>query len=402
MTPFLTPFAGREEIIVVSKRRNSGEGSIYKRKDGRWCGRYTIEGQRRYIYGSSRKEVAEKLFKAISESKNGFAFDSNGNIRVKDYLSGWLEDSERVSVSTRTYERKEEIVRLHIAPLLGNMRLKNLSPNHLQRLYREKLDSGLAPRTVNQIHRTLNKALNEAVKWRVIPYNVCSAVAPPKCISKEMNVLTLEQVDQLLDSAKGDRFEALYALAVTTGMRRGELLGLKWSDVDLKVGSVWVKRSLVLIRGGLVFVPPKSAKSRRSITLTSGVVEALKKHKAYQDEERRKKCWLENDLVFLTTVGTPIYPHHFVRRYFKELLKKANLPEIRFHDLRHTCATLLLTKGIHPKIVQELLGHSSISITLDTYSHVLPNLQEKAVQAMEDIFKQDTDEEHSSPQEEES
>ncbi len=226
------------------------------------------------------------------------------------------------------------------------------------------------------------------MKWRLISYNVCGAVNPPKCIGKEMSVLTLEQVEQLLDSAKGDRFEALYALAVTTGMRRGELLGLKWEDVDLNVGTVRVKRSLILIRGGLVFVPPKSAKSRRSITLTSGVVESLEKHKAYQDEERLGKRWRKNSLVFPTTVGTPIYPHHFVRRYFKKLLKKANLPDIRFHDLRHTCATLLLTKSVHPKIVQEILGHSTISITLDTYSHVLPNMQEKAVAAMEDIFEE--------------
>ena len=370
-----------------NKRRTNGEGSIYQRKDGRWCGKYAVEGKRRYVYGSSRKEVAEKLFKAISESKSGFDFESTGKALVKDYLSGWLEDSVRGSVSTRTYERKEEIVRLHLVPSLGNKKLKNLSPNHLQRLYREKLDSGLAPRSVNQIHRTLNKALNEAVKWRVILYNVCSAVTPPKCIIKEMNVLTLEQVEQLLDSAKGDRFEALYALAVTTGMWRGELLGLKWEDVDLNVGTVRVKRSLSFVRGGLMFVPPKSAKCRQSSALTSGMIESLKKHKVYQDEERLGKRWRENGLMFPTTVGTPIYPHHFVRRYFKELLKKADLPDIRFHDLRYTCATLLLSKDVHPRIVQELLGHSSISITLDTYSQVLPNLQEKAVKAMDNIFE---------------
>ena len=141
-----------------------------------------------------------------------------------------------------------------------------------------------------------------------------------------------------------------------------------------------------MVRGGLIFVPPKSAKAKRNITLTSGVIKVLEKHRAIQDKERLRENWQENGLVFPTTVGTPIYPHRFVQRSFKKLLKKADLPDIRFHDLRHTCATLLLTKGVHPKIVQELLGHSSISITLDTYSHVLPNMQGEAVKAMEDIF----------------
>jgi integrase len=215
----------RRKGITVG-RRNNGEGSIQKRKDGRWCGRYTVNGKRKYVYGKTRKEVAEKLFKVISESKASFAFDFDGKILLKDHMSNWLENSVRASVSIRTYERREEITRLHIISSLGGTKLKDLSPNHVQCLYREKLNSGLSPRSVKHIHCTWNKALNEAVRWRVIPYNVCGLVSPPRCPDEEMNVLTSKQGGRLLDVSKGDRFEALYSLAVTTGMRRGELLGL--------------------------------------------------------------------------------------------------------------------------------------------------------------------------------
>ena len=301
----------RRKGITVG-RRNNGEGSIQKRKDGRWCGRFTVNGKRRYVYGRTRKEVAEKLFKVISESKAGFDFDFDDNILLKDHMSTWLENSVRASVGIRTYERREEITRLHIVPSLGDTKLKDLSPNQVQWLYREKLDSELSPRSVNHIHCTLNKALNEAVRWRVIPNNVCGLVSPPRCPDEEMNVLTPKQVGRLLDVSKGDRFEALYSLAVTTGMRRGELLGLKWEDVNLGRGTIQVKRSLSVVKGGLIFVPPKSAKGKRNITLASGVIKVLKKHRAVQDKERLRENWQENGLVFPTTVGTPIYPHRLV------------------------------------------------------------------------------------------
>jgi integrase len=209
-----------------------------------------------------------------------------------------------------------------------------------------------------------------------------------------MNVLTSEQVERLLDVARGDRFEALFYLAVTTGMRRGELLGLKWEDVNLDRGTIQVRRSVSVVRGGLIFVPPKSAKGKRNIALTSRVVKVLKEHQVVQDKERLRADWQENGLIFPTIVGTPMYPHRLVQRYFKKLLRKADLPNVRFHDLRHTCATLLLTKGVHPKIVQEMLGHSSIIITLDTYSHVLPNMQSEAVRAMDSFFEEENPEHH--------
>lgn len=270
---------------------------------------------------------------------------------------------------------------------MGKSKLDRLSALQLQTFYRTKLDSGLSPRTVQIIHATLHKALKQAVRWQLIPRNVTEAVEPPKADKKEIKPLDEKQAKRLLKAARGNKLEALYVLAVTTGMRKGELLGFQWKDVDLDSGTLGVNRTIF---GGVVS-PPKTAKSRRSIKLSKSALVALTNHE-------RTDEW-----VFCTSVGTTISVHNLHNRSWKPLLKAAGLPlTTRFHDLRHTCATLLLTKDVHPKIVQDLLGHSSISTTLDTYSHVLPNMQEKVVAAIENIFDQETDEEQSFPQEEES
>jgi integrase len=256
-------------------------------------------------------------------------------------------------------------------PTLGKTRLDKLNALQLQSLYSSKLDSGLSARTVRMIHTTLHKAMKQAVRWSLIPRNVTESVTPPREQSLEMRPLDEGQVKSLLRVARGERFEALYVLAVTTGMRSGELLGLRWEDVDLEAGTLQVRRTIF---NGRVEAP-KTAKGRRSIKLSQVSVAALRQHPKVSE-------W-----VFCNGASRPVSVHNLHNRSWKPLLKRAGLPDIRFHDLRHTCATLLLTKGVHPKIVQEMLGHSSISITLDTYSHVLPNLQGEAVKAMESIFE---------------
>jgi integrase len=223
------------------------------------------------------------------------------------------------------------------------------------------------------------------MKWKLVPSNVAEAVTPPRLLKQEIRPLTPEQVKTFLRSIEGDRLEAMYILATTAGLRQGELLGLKWEDIDLDAGAIWVRRTLSKSNKSLVFAPPKSAKGHRNIGLTDLGVKCLKKHRALQDAE--KGSWKEDhDLVFPNIDGMPRNHRGYVTEALKKALSRAGLPEIRFHDLRHTCATLLLTKGIHPKIVQEILGHSSITITLDTYSHVLPNMQKEAVKAMEDLI----------------
>jgi integrase len=218
--------------------------------------------------------------------------------------------------------------------------------------------------------------------------NVCDAVRPPKVQAKEMRALSPEEARQLLTGAVGDPLEALYILAVTVGLRQGELLGLKWQDVDLDAGRLQVRRSIARVNGhGWLEQEPKSASSRRSVALTPLAVAALQRHRQRQLERRLKAlAWEDNGFVFANEVGRPMTPQNLTKRSFHPLLERAGLPRMRFHDLRHTAATLLLAQGVHPKIVQEMLGHASISLTLDTYSHVTPSLQAEAAEKMQAIF----------------
>jgi integrase len=368
-------------------RRGNNEGSIYRRKDGYWVGQYgvqTAEGTKtRYIYGKTRAVVAEKLTHALADRNNGFTYDA-GKMTVGEYVKRCIEDSVKDTVRQRNYERYEQIARVHIEPALGRVKLRALSPAHVRALYREKLDAGLAPRTVRYIHVTLNKALTQAVADGLIPRNAASSVKPPKSKKKEIKPLDREQVRAFFDAVCGERLEPLYVLAVTAGLREGELLGLKWEDLDLEAGILQVRRSLSEARSGRIFEAPKSGKGRR-IRLTRRAVSALRAHRKRQLEERMKLAglWQEHGLVFPSQVGTPIGGRN-LNRSFKRHLERAGLPRsFRFHDLRHTCATLLFKQGVNPKFVQELLGHGDVSLTLNVYSHVLPDMGDHAALAME-------------------
>jgi integrase len=220
----------------------------------------------------------------------------------------------------------------------------------------------------------------------MIPRNVSKAVKAPRPACKKMRTLSANQVRAMVGSAQGDRLESLYVLAVHTGMRQGELLALKWPDVDLRDGRVIIRRTITKSGGRLLLGEPKTAKSRRTLTLTTGSLNALRAHRKRQLEEmmQRTGLWQDHGLVFASEAGTLINPTNLRKRHFASLLKRAGLPaDTRFHDLPHTCATLLLGKGVHPKFVQELLGHANIAITLDTYSHVIPGMGDATARAME-------------------
>ncbi len=270
------------------------------------------------------------------------------------------------------------------------MRLKNLTPAHVRGFYRERLDAGLAPATVRKMHVVLHKALDQAVADGLIPRNATDAVKVPRSEREEIKPLTAEEANRLMETARGDRLEALYVLAIHTGLRQGELLALRWEDIDLEGGKLRVRRTLTYAGGRHSFSEPKTKKSRRTVRLSATAVSALRDHLGRQigEMERLGSLYQPGRLVFAGETGGIVTPSNLRNRAFARLLKRAGLPSTtRFHDLRHTCATLLLSKNVNPKIVSELLGHSSIAVTLDTYSHVLPDMQEKAAQAIEDALR---------------
>jgi integrase len=376
----------------VTTRRGHGEGSIQQRKDGRWSAVVDLgwkngKRTRKTVYGKTRKEVARKLTDLLKMRKDGLPIPV-GTEKVGTFLLRWLE-ATKATIRPRTWQRYEEYVRLHAVPTLGRLRLVNLAPHHLQLLYSERLAAGFSPQTVVHLHRMLHRALGQAVRWGAVARNVTELVDPPRVGWKEMRALSPAEARRLLGAAAGTPLEALYTIAVTTGMREGELLGLRWRDVDLDERKLHVVGSLQNIAGeGWKIVEPKTARSRRLVVLSELGAQSLRRHRAMQAERRLRAgdAWEDNDLVFPNRLGKPINPPNLLIRSFHPLLAKAKLPRVRFHDLRHTAASLLLDQGIHPKIVSEMLGHSTVSITLDLYSHVTPSMQAQAADALDSLF----------------
>lgn len=371
----------------MSKRGN-GEGTIYKRQDGRWTASLTVgvvEGKRvrKSLYGKTRHEVASKLNRATRSREDGLPLP-NERKSCGQYLQEWL-DGITSTVRPKTKVTYEGLIRLHAIPALGKVSLAGLSPQHLQRLYADRLASGLSPQTVRHLHAVLHRALEQAARWGLVQRNVADLVSPPRATRPEMKVLAPEHVRQLLDAAEGERLEALYILAVANGLRQGELLALRWRDLDLTAGLLQVRATLTHDKEGFQLTEPKTHGSRRQVALSQLAITALQGHRARQNAERLKlgAVWEDNDLVFANEVGRPIEPSNLRRRSFEPLLEKAGLARVRFHDLRHSSATLLLSRGIHPKIVSEMLGHSRVNITLDLYSHVTPTMQRQAADAVD-------------------
>ena len=375
----------------MTSRRGHNEGSIYQRKDGLWTARLNLgyqNGRRRRkdFYGRTRREVQQKLAAGQRALQDSLPIPAERQ-RFGAFLVKWLEDVARPNLRPRVFVRYRELLTLHAIPALGTRPLAKVTPQDLQGLY-AGLGEKLAPRTVGHVHRVLHRALQDALRWGLVARNVCDAVKPPKVQAQEMRALSPSEARQLLTAAAGNPLEALYVLAVTVGLRQGELLGLKWADLDLDGGRLQVRRSIARVNGhGWLEQEPKSAKSRRSVALTPLAVETLQRHRQRQLERRLEALtWEDNGFVFANEVGRPMTPENLTQRSFQPLLERAGLPRMRFHDLRHTAATLLLAQGVHPKIVSEMLGHSQIAITLDLYSHVTPTLQAEAAERMQAVL----------------
>ena len=381
----------------MAGRRGHGEGSIHRRADGRWVAVIDLgwtrgKRRRKYVYGSTRREVQHKL-QQVKQDMSKSGAPSDDRITVERYLSDWLEATE-TTVRPSTYIKYESAVRLHVLPNLGRLPLARMTPQQISRLYAALLQGGLTPQSVVHVHRILHRALQQAVRWGVVSRNVVSLVDPPRVPRREMHVFTPEQVQRLLAGARDTRLDALLTLAVTTGMRQGELFALRWSDIDLNAGHLTVRRALVRAAGGgTTFAEPKTTGSTRRVQLSGLAVDALRRQwRCQQDERRRTNAWSDTELVFASLHGNPLNPQNLLQRGFYPLLDRLSLPKIRFHDLRHTAATLLLAAGVHPKIVSEMLGHTDVGITLNLYSHVIPGLHERAAAAFDELLAPETSE----------
>jgi integrase len=367
-------------------------GHIRPRGPGSWelkydIGRDPITGNRTIKYRTIRgtkRDAQRALRELLGQVDKGQHVDP-GKITLGEWLTTWLEEARHVC-SGKTHERYTEIVNKHLVPALGAIALAKLAPVHLQKYYSDALASGrrdgkggLSAQTVRHHDRVLNVALKRARALRLIATNPVEDVSPPKVERKELQVLDTDETAKLLGAARTTRSYVPIALALATGLRRGELLALRWSDVDLEAGSLRVVQSLEQTDEGLRFKAPKTKRSRRTIALPAAAVELLQRHKAEQAKERLALGIGKNTggLVFTQISGEPVKPDAFTKE-FGRLVKRAGVQPITFHGLRHTHITNLLQVGVHPKVASERAGHASVAITLDVYSHVTAGMQEDA------------------------
>lgn len=372
------------------------KGHIRKRGRKSWAIKIDIgpdpeTGRRRTrwhtVKGTLRDAQAERT-RLLHELNTGDYVEPS-QLSLTDYLKDWL-DRQRHNVSAKTHERYSEIVRKHLIPALGHHRLAKLKPLHIQRAHTKALEEGrrdgkggLSALTVKHHHRVLSQALRQAVRLQLIPRNPCEAIDPPRPERKEMKVLNREDVGRLLKEVDGKALHIPVLLAVLTGMRRGEVLALRWQDVDLDRATLAVTQTLEQTAAGLAFKPPKTARSRRKISLSPHIIDKLRRHRNRQKEQRLRAgpMFEDHDLVCSQEDGRPRNPRTLTKE-FRRLTKRLGLA-VRFHDLRHTHISLLFAEGVHPKVASEIAGHASVAITLDTYSHMLPGLQEDAADRLD-------------------
>ena len=370
-------------------------GHIRKRAKDSWTlvlnlGRDPGTGKRKQQWVSvkgTKKDAERKLAELIHQADNG-GFVKPAKETLGSFLNRWLKEYAKASLSPRSLERYEGVVRVNIIPSLGDIPLTRLKPEQLQKYYTAMLNAGLSGGTVRYHHALLHVALKTAVKWYLVSRNVADAVDPPRVRRVEMRTWDEESINRFLLAAKSTPYYALFYTALFTGMRRSEILALRWQDVDFILGQVYVHRSLHHLKdGSYVYTEPKSANGRRTIALPPSATLALRNH--YEKEKATQammRIALTDDaLLFSNPDGKPWRPDT-ISRAWRNLATRCGLPRIRFHDARHSHASLMLKQGVHPKIVQERLGHASIQITLDVYSHVSPGLQQMAAAQFDEIL----------------
>jgi integrase len=377
----------------MSKRGNS-EGSIYQRKsDGKWCGAISLPGAKRKVfYAKTQREVAAQLRAAQRQAEHGM-LASGPDQTFGHYLADWLENRVKATRRPRTWESYEERVRLHIMPDLGHLRLRKLSPQHLQRLYVRKLSDGLSPTTVNHVHCVISSALAQATRWELVPRNVASLVEPPRTLPADPKPLSSETLAALLDALGGHRHENMWILMLGAGLRFGEAAGLSWDDIDFDGATVTVRHTLSRVRGGPPdLAEPKTPKSRRVMPVPPFALEAVLDQRIRVREAQllAGPRWKANDFVFPSTVGTPLREAHVLKR-LHDVLERAGLPRHNMRNLRSTYATGLVTIGVHPRVAQELLGHGRIDTTMRIYATAVPSAMREAANNLEVMLRPDSE-----------
>ncbi|MPZ14364.1 MAG: tyrosine-type recombinase/integrase [Chloroflexi bacterium] len=361
----------RSPLPKKSRRRGHNEGTIVHRSDGRWAAAVTLpSGKRRWLYGKTRAEVAAKLNKALQDAAEDRSWGDARQI-VEAYLRWWLEEQAKPTTRASTFRTYRMYVERHIIPAIGNVRLTRLSAQHVQTMLNQKQREGLAPRSVVKIRAILRRALGKAAKQGTVRFNAAQLADPPKVERYDVRPLTAAQVRMFLDGVRDERLSVLFALAVTTGLRQGEALGLRWEDIDLETGALSVRRQLQRIDGRPVLVELKTAAGRRALVLPAFVTAALREHHRRQLEERMAVADISQDhgLVFCRPDGTPLEGSRITHQ-LQAILKRLGLPHQRFHDLRHGAASLLRAQGADLKLISATLGHSQVAITADLYTHL--------------------------------
>jgi integrase len=378
-------------MTPAKRPRASGESSIYKDEDGRWHGFVSMgkkengRRDRRHVSGATRAAVVARV-RAIEAKRDAGIVEAAGRApTVAEWLDHWLDNIAARKVRARTLESYRSTVRLHLRPGVGHHRLDRLQPEHLERLYAALADKGLSPASILRAHRVLSRALRVASQRGKVARNVATLVDPPT-VKHPTTALPLcaDEARQVLTTAQAHRNAARWTVALAVGLRQSEALGLRWADIDLDNGTLTVRRGLHRVaQQGLVYEEPKADRSRRTLALPGQLVEALRAHRAAQLEERvaAGPLWQDNDLVFAQANGRPIERKSDWHSW-KALLREAGVREVRLHDGRHTAATLLLSEGVHPRVVMEVLGHAQMRTTTDTYSHVMPALGRDAADRM--------------------
>ena len=381
-------------------RRGNGEGSIYKDATGRWRGFVDLgyvgsKRKRKYVSAATRNEVVAKLRRATTAREAGqLTAVTERTPSFGEWMEFWLQNIAPGRLRPSTLRAYQGYVRNRIIPALGRQRIDRLQPEHLEAFYREQLAAGLAPATVLQMHRVISRALKIAMRRGRVPRNVATLVDAPSVPHREVTPYTAQEARLILKAAKHRRNAARWSVALAIGLRQGEALGVQWDTVDLDNETLTVRQALQRMPGkGLVLVPPKSAAGRRTIVLPRPMVEGLRAHRAAQNAERLAAGtnWHDTGFVFTTPIGTPLDPRNDYLAWHK-LLDDAGVRRDKLHTARHTAATLLLLQGVPARVAMQILGHSQISLTLGTYSHIVPELQRDAANRIADALWPDDDE----------